>query len=178
MILGCIAGAAMLAHVVSGLHVDPVPMPSPVTTTSPATAPTLVPVLAGITLGEEAKGVLRRFNLAPMGHPSVGALVFSGGTIRQERIFPANVGDVVIYIMFGDRINAVMVSGTSDSKGRFADPFGVKLGDSPERLVKLRGNPEAYGDNGDVRYGPPSGIHWFFSVREDKISTIGVADGS
>ncbi len=154
------------------------PVPSPIPTTSPTPAATAAPILGGITLGEDAKGVLRRFNLRTMGTPSLGGPAIVEGMLGQVRFFPANYGDVVMFIVFTDKVKLVMALGTSDPKAHCADPFGVRLGDAPERLIQLRGNPDGYGEDGVVRYGPANGIHWIFSVRNDRISSIGVADGA
>lgn len=174
-----IAAAVLALHVATS-HVGPAPAPSASASASPtpmpAPAATSAPILGGITLGEDAKGVLRRFNLRTMGTPSFGSVLAVDQTLGQVRFFPANFGDVVMMIVFTDKIRMVMALGSSDPKGHCADPFGVRLGDSPERLVQLRGNPDAYGENGEVRYGPAHGVHWFFSVHNDKISSIGVTE--
>jgi hypothetical protein len=164
--------AALVVAAVLRNDASPTPAPSPTPTT-----PTRAPILAGITLGEDAKGVLRRFGLVPQ-HSSFDTAIVLNDRIVHIRIFPAHYGDVLIGISFFEKIQNVMVFGTSDPRGHCADPFGVRLGDAPQRLVELRGNPDGYGANGDVRYGPKDGIHWFYSVSEDKISIIGVSDGS
>ena len=172
--------AAVIALLVASSHVDPTSLPSASAAASPTPMPTptatSAPILGGITLGEDARGVLRRFNLRTMGTPSIAGIATAEHTIAQVRVFPAAYSGVVMMIVFTDKIELVMATGSSDPRGHFADPLGVRLGDSPERLVQLRGNPDEYGENGDVSYGPAHGVRWFFSVRKDKISSIGVTD--
>jgi len=59
-----------------------------------------------------------------------------------------------------------------------ADPFGVTLGDSADRLTELRGQPQRYDDEGDGEftsyYGKPSEVRWAYGLRDGVVFSIGV----
>jgi len=82
-------------------------------------------------------------------------------------------------IMFDDTIHAVIIEGTSDPKSQYLDPFGVRVGDSIDRLEQVRGQPDIVNKNGEeLQYGPTKGVNWSYGVNDDKIVQIALGDGT
>ena len=134
-----------------------------------------MPVLGGVTLGEDAFRVMRRLGMHPPGWGTDGKAKI------QIRIFPAGCGDLVMGLAFDTKIHSIIVRGSGDPKGQCADPGGIHVGDSVARLVSERGSPD---DNTNVqgddvfRYGPANGIQWRYEIHDANIVEIELSDGT
>jgi hypothetical protein len=53
----------------------------------------------------------------------------------------------------------------------YKDPYGVKLEDSTDHLLALRGKPDAV-EGKAWRYGPVDGIHWLYTIKDGTVSEI------
>ena len=168
--------ALQLAAVLVSSSPGPTPAASPSAEPSPISAPaspTPTPILAGITLGENAAGVMRRLGVHASG-PASGDL--------EIAMWPAEVQDIVIVMVFDQNVRGVSVRGSSDPHAHCADPFGVRLGDALQRLLAVRGTPDAtdsIGPEGELRlrYGPVKSVNWSFIIVGDKVAEITVSDG-
>jgi hypothetical protein len=172
--------ALVVALALIGASVDPAeasPQPAvSATVASPAPSPaqSSVPILAGITLDEGASGVLLREGVHSRG-------VASGGF--EFAFWPAEVQDIIIGIIYDQKVRLIFVRGSSDPHGHCADPYGIRVGDTIGQLVKMRGQPDDASNvdtRGDesIRYGPENGVHWSFLIVDDEVIEISVADGT
>jgi hypothetical protein len=119
--------------------------------------------LAGVTLGEETAAVIQRLGLTPL-HAALEPGQF------QVRVFPAS--KATMSITFDDKIRMIAVMSNGSS---FVDPYGVKLGDSLERLLSLRGNPTSKNES-TYQYGSSDQIRWEYDIKEGSVAMIIVAD--
>jgi hypothetical protein len=157
---------------------SPTPAPAISASVAPPTpnpTPTSIPILGGVTLGEDAFRVMRRLGMHPPGWGT------NGQPGLQIRIFPSGCGDLVMAVAFDSTIHSVIVHGSSDPKGQCADPYGVRVGDSVGHLVSVRGTPDGTSNDpgGDLmRYGPANGIHWRYEIHDTTIVEIELSDGT
>jgi hypothetical protein len=144
--------------------------PSPTPTVAATATPAQSTILGGVSLGEDSQRALQ----------SLGSRLGSASKGRLEvRIIPTGYSDLTISVLFDDTIHAIIVEGTSDPKSKYADPFGVRIGDSVERLEQVRGQPDIVNKNGeDLQYGPTKGVNWSYEVKGDTIVEIALGDGT
>lgn len=159
-----------------GLTAVATPAPSPATS-APIAAPTAAssPELGGVAIGEDANDALRMFGLHPGTWP---CMVDHGMTLCVVDPHYEGVG---VALALDTKVRYIAVQGTSDTRSRFADPLGVKLGDPADLLTMLRGKPDAsYDDDADliVRYGPPNALNWRYKIHDTKIVQIELSDGT
>jgi hypothetical protein len=166
--------AMIFALLVTTSGVDPASSSSARASASPTPA-LAAPILGGIALGQDPESVLHRFGLPPR---SSGSAQPDATPAVETLTFPSHVGDVVIGIIFDTKIRLIKVTGSSDPRSNFADPKGIQLGDTLDRLTQIRGTPDGTESGGDLRYGPKKGVHWFFAITGKRVTTIGVADGT
>jgi hypothetical protein len=129
------------------------------------------PSLEGITLGDDAASVLRRFSVSP----SVPAVQADSNGDLWMRSFDSNTDFAMITIYYDARVRLVAVTsaGRTDAVG---DPFGVSFGDSPERVQKLRGKPDDITTDGSLVYEPDGRIQWSYGFEGEKLVMISVDD--
>jgi hypothetical protein len=175
--IGQFIALALVNASVEPTAAPPAPAPAtsaPVVTPLPSGSPTSMPVLGGVTLGDDAWRVLRRLGMHPPGWGT------NGQATLQIRVFSSGCGDLTMALAFDTKIHAIMVHGSDDPKGQCADPGGVHVGDSVAHLISVRGTPDSSTTipNGDqLRYGPSNGVHWVYEIRDTTVVEIDVSDG-
>jgi hypothetical protein len=160
--------AVSLAAAQPATPTQPQASPAPVVS-APAT-PAISTILGGISLGEDSQRAVQSLG-SRLGSASKGQL--------EVRNIPTGYSDLTITVLFDDTIHAIIVGGTSDPKSKYADPFGVRIGDSVERLEQVRGHPDIVNKNGEeLQYGPTKGVNWSYEVKGDTIVQIALGDGT
>lgn len=153
---------------------SPLPSPSaPVATPASSPSPTSAPILAGITLDENANDALRMYGWHQDECASVSGRFACGIPLFSQH--------VIIVLVVDNRVHVVGVQGSSDPGSHYADPLGIKLGDPVERLTTIRGKPDASYDDSDdlvVRYGPTNGVNWHYKIHDTTIVQIELSDGT
>jgi hypothetical protein len=147
---------------------------SPVTLATPTPASSAVPVVwQDVTLGEP---ILAAF--ARLGAPADRRKSIMGTTVYE---FRALDGDGTLALTESGGIVASIVLEAADPgtlRAPVADPFGVALGDTADRLTELRGMPARYDDEGGGAftsyYGTASDVRWAYGLQNDVVHSIGV----
>jgi len=119
--------------------------------------------LNGVTLGEETTAVIQRLGLVPL------RAALEPGQF-QVRVFPTT--KATMSITFDDKIRMITVMSNGSS---FVDPYGVKLGDSLDKLLSLRGNPTSKNES-TYLYGSSNQVRWEYDIKEGSVAMIIVAD--
>jgi hypothetical protein len=155
------------AFVALALLFAPASMPSP----SPAGP---LPVLwQGVTLGEPTATAVARLGVPRSRRKAIM------GTYLLEYSALGGIGTLLLTdgggVITGIRLAAPDASAL---RAPVADPFGVDLGDTADRLSELRGQPARYDDEGAGEftsyYGRPSDVRWAYGLRDGKVYSIGV----
>jgi hypothetical protein len=151
------------------LAIAPTPAPLSAATSSPMPAVTW----QGVMLGEPISTAL-----ALLGRPDTRQKAVMGSTLYE---FRALDGDGTLSLTeSGGIVTAVRITVDDPAALRapVADPFGVALGDTADRLTELRGVPQRYDDDGDGEftsyYGAPSDARWAYGLRDDVVRSIAV----
>jgi hypothetical protein len=140
-----------------------------------------MPTLAGITLDEDPTIAFRRLNLEPPDAHAKGPSAFM-------RTYSLSRGNIVVTILFLKKIISIDVLGEFDRTPDFTDPFGVRIGDSLDKVERIRGKPSFVGSDINVqasapsifeaRYGSLHGIVWTYTIMAGQVRGITLADNS
>ena len=118
--------------------------------------------LAGISIGDDKNRVLARLDSR--------ALPGSDDHIMAD--FNSYADGLMLAVYYQKEIVAVSITyAGAHGKGGIADPYGVRLEDTTDRLTALRGKPDAL-DGNVWRYGPVDDIHWDYTIENGIVTTI------
>jgi hypothetical protein len=137
------------------------PAASPASTTTPATA------WLGVSLGQSSKDVRSELG-------------------RPREIIPTSIGDMWRYdadagnvslelILDQDQVVSIAASPKAGKQSTLSDPTGGALGMTATSLQTARGMPIATYDNGDVAYGDPAGVRWFYTIDGGVVTRISMS---
>jgi len=138
--------------------------------TQPSPAPAAIPApkLEGITLGEDPAAVMRRFAV----NPRTAQITESNG--MKELMFSSTTDDADLTIIFDTRIRYIAALAPGKHSAG-SDPFGIAFGDSPDRVERVRGKPDAITPQGDYYY-ESGGDAWTYEFQDGKLILISVSD--
>ena len=137
------------------------PAPSPAAS-QPAVA--VCNCLAGITIGDDATSALAKVGSRPVKTNAATSV------LSDYESYPG----WMLAIYYAKTVVAVAISAQPPgAPTKEPDPFGVVLGDSPDRLTALRGKPDAV-DGTIWRYGPVDGLRWLYSVENGAVARIAI----
>jgi hypothetical protein len=138
------------------INATPSPGPSP-------NIPCAGKCLAGISVGDDKYRVLARLDSRPL----------PGSDARIMGDFNSYPDGLMLAVYYQKAIVAVSISSFDEKRGRItiADPYGVKLEDTSDRLTALRGKPDTI-DGTVWRYGPVNSIHWDYTIDKGAVTKI------
>jgi hypothetical protein len=73
----------------------------------------------------------------------------------------------------GGVVVLVAISTVSGGPSAYADPYGVKVGDTEDSVQQSRGAPDDK-SSADWRYGDVGGPHWLYAMKNGVVDTITV----
>lgn len=140
----------------------PSPQPAPLTSALPSSSP--LTVFENVGLGQTRDQVR-----AALGNP----LKTSSMEGDEVWIYSFDRGNDELIVSFhSDAVRAVGVGVKQGKTSTVSDPFGVTLGDSLARLKSVRGEPTAVTPAGDLRYGAPDGVKWYYTTSDGRVRLI------
>jgi len=176
MIAALFAATLTAATALAAPASSPAPAASPASIASPSSShPTaaMAVVWQNVTLGEPTSDVLAR-----LGAPTSRRKAIMGTYLLD---YEALGGAGTLSLTDGGGVVTgirLIAADPSNLHLPPADPFGVSLGDSADRLTELRGQPQRYDDEGDGEftsyYGKASEVRWAYGLRNGVIFSIGV----
>jgi hypothetical protein len=154
--MGCLMAALALAFML--LALDATPGASPATSPAP-----IARCLVNICLGDDMDRTLIRLGDGPGPRP-VPPLFSSYDSFKDLSLEERFSGGVVVL---------VAVSTSNSGPSTYADPYGVKLGDTADSVQRERGAPD-YRSTVVWRYGDVGGPHWLYAMKNGVVDSITV----
>lgn len=150
-----------VAAILIATQADPAPLPAPAA--SPArTVQCGGRCLAGIAIGDDKNRVLS----------ALGSQAIPGSDDRIFADFNSYPDGLMLTVYYQKNIVAISVTNiSSPGNTKITDPYGVKLNDASDRLISLRGKPDAT-DGGVWRYGTSGTVHWDYTIQNGVVTTI------
>ncbi len=118
--------------------------------------------LAGIAIGDDKYRVLSALDSRPL----------PGSDERIMGDFNGYPGGLMLAVYYQKSIVAVSITYVQQpGRSRIVDPYGIRLDDTSEHLMALRGKPDTV-DGKVWRYGAVDNIHWDYTVENGVVTTI------
>lgn len=118
--------------------------------------------LAGIGIGDDKYRVLARLQSQPI----------AGSDDHIMGDFNSYPDGLMLAVYYQKAIVAVSITfADQHGKTNITDPYGVRLDDTSDHLIALRGKPDIV-DGKVWRYGATDGIHWDYTVENGIVTTI------
>ena len=138
------------------LALDATPNASPISSPAP-----IARCLANICLGDDMNRTLIRLGDGPVPRP-VPPLFSSYDSYGDLMLVERYSGGVVVL---------VGISTVNGDPSAYADPYGVKIGDTEDSVRQTRGKPDDQ-STADWRYGAVGGPHWVYTMKNGEVDSI------
>ena len=120
--------------------------------------------LGGVFIGEDKNKALAQF----------GSQLMPGQDTSVLGDFEGYPG-YMIGIYYENTVVAISLSAMSTGPlPTTADPYGIKLGDSADHLMSVRGKPDAI-EGDEWRYGRIEDLHWIYTLQGGVINEVMVS---